>query len=121
MEVESSPNPPAVCYICYETQDKSGQATIRNCYCRGTLGYVHQSCLIKYLIHQQPVMEFIPDKRVINKRKLVSLLTCSICKKRYRGELYTDLLNGILDHYHDNIHTVGLASQSTLAIVTSEL
>ena len=61
------------CYICYETKDISGQATIRHCSCRGTGGYVHQSCLEVYTT--QKAMKFIPHKRLcINGEFLVKFI-----------------------------------------------
>jgi hypothetical protein len=83
----------SVCYICYESKDISGQATIRDCSCRGTGGYVHQSCLEVYTIQKA-----MHQRRVLGKVHTGILLCCGICKQRYQGQLRTDLWNAIVDH-----------------------
>ena len=82
-----------VCYICYESKDISGQATIRDCYCRGTGGYVHQSCLVQFTLRQA-----MHQQRVFGKVHTGILLRCGICNQRYKGQLRTDLWNAIVDH-----------------------
>ena len=38
------------CFICLGgTDEESGEPLTRECSCRGTMGYVHRSCLVNYL------------------------------------------------------------------------
>ena len=90
-EEETAATP--TCYICYESRDISGQATIRDCGCRGTGGYVHQSCLEVYTIQKA-----MHQRRVLGKVYTGILLRCGICNQRYQGQLRTDLWNTVVDH-----------------------
>ena len=84
------------CYICYESKDVSGQATIRDCSCRGTGGHVHQSCLVKFT--QQRVIQQVLNGKV----RTGLLLRCGICKQRYQRQLRTDIWNAIVDQVDSN-------------------
>ena len=93
MKEEEEETTAPTCYICYEFKDISGQATIRDCYCRGTGGHVHQSCLEVYTIQK-----LMHQRRVFGKVYTGILLRCGICNQRYQGQLRTDLWNAIVDH-----------------------
>ena len=45
--VEGDPNCPT-CYICMDGLDEVGKPAVRDCSCRGTAGYAHVSCIVKY-------------------------------------------------------------------------
>ena len=37
------------CFICLGGTEESGEPLTRECSCRGTMGYVHRSCLVKFM------------------------------------------------------------------------
>ena len=60
------------CFICLGGTDESGEPLTRECSCRGTMGYVHHSCLVNYLEEKK-------------KQGYLFLMRCVICKQPYKN------------------------------------
>ena len=77
----------AVCYLCLDGGDESGQPLRRDCACRGTdAGFVHLSCLTDYAeiksMQSNDVIEFCDPWTV-----------CPSCHQEYQNKLAIDIAN----------------------------
>ena len=72
------------CFICLGGTDESGEPLTRECSCRGTMGYVHHSCLVNYLEEKK-------------KQGYLFLMRCVICKQPYKN---TNELASIVGRIH---------------------
>jgi hypothetical protein len=80
------------CWICFdEGPDDDGAPRIRNCSCRGTSGFVHLSCAVKYAENKS---------REAYKRSEYSagfFKECRHCEKDYQGEVQYDMAKAQLE------------------------
>lgn len=80
----AAPPPGASCWICLEEgSDETGQL-VRDCSCRGSAGFAHLACIVKYaehLMQQHRCHNEVDD----------SWRKCPNCHQHYRNELAYDL------------------------------
>ena len=67
------------CFICLGgTDEESGEPLTRECSCRGTMGYVHRSCLVNYLEEKKKKGHLILMRCVIFMTRSTRGNVCSI-------------------------------------------
>ena len=94
------------CYICLDDGlDELGEEVMRNCSCRGSAGYVHLSCAVKYAEQKC---------KSDAKREEDPWETCPNCHQDYRGDMAIGMANNHLTFVENNYphsHTLILKAQ----------
>jgi hypothetical protein len=71
------------CWLCLEEgEEESGKPLIRNCSCRGTSGFVHLSCAVKYAEKKSREVYEIEEYYLVD-----FFTVCPNCKQDYQGEV----------------------------------
>ena len=74
----------AVCYICLEGCDGREQLLLRDCSCRGSSGWAHFDCLVKYA---QKTETLIEEKRYSPDQLTDIWVRCCNCKQDLQNDL----------------------------------
>ena len=77
----------ALCWICLEeVEDEHGKPIVRDCSCRGSSGFAHLSCIVKYAESKSEQMghSFHKDCQEL-------WVTCPGCKQNYGHALAIDM------------------------------
>ena len=94
------------CYICLDDgPDELGGEIVRSCSCRGSAGYVHLSCAVKYA--EQKCL-------ALKEKDEDPWETCPNCHQDYRGDMAIGMANNHLAFVENNCphnHTMILKAQ----------
>lgn len=82
------------CWICFEESGEDNEQLVRGCSCRGSSGYVHLNCLVKYASEKSRKVTH-PDDH--DEDFTTAWRTCSNCNQSYTGELQVNLIDKCLE------------------------
>ena len=99
------------CYICLDDgPDELGGEVMRDCSCRGSAGYVHLSCAIKYAEQKYE------SSRILKAKKQNPWKECPNCHQVYTGTLAIDMAKQYVTFVEENYqrnHTLILSALVT--------
>ena len=76
------------CYICQEGPDNVAGGLVRDCACRGSSGFAHIQCLIKYA---SATAASNPPRELDNNDRFewfrTRFMMCGLCKQRFEGDV----------------------------------
>eukprot|EP00984_Skeletonema_dohrnii_P002595 scaffold911_cov125-Skeletonema_dohrnii-CCMP3373.AAC.7 len=84
------------CWLCLEEgPDEVGAPLVRDCSCRGTSGFAHLSCIVKYAETE------IEGKRLYQREGALKCMgpfsVCPNCKQQYQDDLYKPLAKACVE------------------------